>query len=137
MDKATSIGVVSSLLTLLACGDVTQETHTDVGEVCLTTGSNGAVEATVHFGCIAGGCTSLVSAECAITLDGERLIVTASATTETKEADVCTLECRLPTTDCNLEDVSDGDYTVEYGDHTVELTVPWSSSDPICAGTAD
>lgn len=122
----------------VACGDgvVTQEGHDNVGEVCLNAASDGTTHATVSFGCINGGCTSLLSAECAMALDGNRVILTGETITDTvrQEGLVCTAECGQPTADCTLASVPDGDYAVEYGEHTAALTVPLPSADSVCAG---
>ena len=68
---ALSIGAIGG------CGtNVTHETHTNVGHVCVTVGADNSATATVHFDCITGGCTNLVTAECSVELDGTTVSVT-------------------------------------------------------------
>jgi hypothetical protein len=133
MNKIAYATLVGCLGSMIGCGEkITYEQHSDAGHVCVTVAAGNVVNATVHFGCITGGNTSLEEAECSMELDGSNLIVTAEAWTKTVHRTFSTDECGLPTTECSLSDVPDGDYTVTYGGFSTDLTVSGSPGAEVC-----
>lgn len=115
-----------SLLVTLALGACTDEVeHVDTGRACVRGAPEQAHEVSVDFGlCLSSSCDEVVESSCTATLDGDTIVVEASATVRSSSRGPCTLDCRPAVASCQTPPLAEGTYTIVYGEDQVPLTVP-------------
>jgi hypothetical protein len=122
-------------LALLACNGETENTYTDVGQVCLSGDPDAAHSVEIDFYvCMSSSCDSLVESSCEATLSGTELTITATATVASKGG-ACTADCQQLLVSCETDPLPAGTYDLIYGDQQGTLTVPAATAgEPTCVG---
>lgn len=108
------------LLLALACTRTKTVTLVDEGAFCFDSATD---TYQVDFQtCLSSSCDTLVETACAVTLEDEGLVVTASATIESVVNGDCTADCGFVQVGCQLPELDDTEgLTVRYGSTTVPL----------------
>ena len=101
-----------SLVLLAACNPVETTVLTNDGVICI---DETAGEVVVDMQtCLSSSCDTLISSECAVTLDGDTLTVTSTATIDS-QGTTCTDDCGFVVVRCTLPDGDLSATTVRHG----------------------
>jgi hypothetical protein len=84
-------------------------------------------------GCFSSSCSTLESATCQVTLDGQDLRISSfiEVRDTSARAGACTDDCHSYTARCEAPALPEGEFTVRLGDESLPLTVP--TDEPPCS----
>lgn len=127
-----------------SCGDVQTADFEDVGEAIIhpkdapivlngiesqtPLAADQELSVTVIISNCISACAEIEDEKCSATIDGNKISITASATTSTDVEQICPASCGVLIATCELGVLSAADYNVTYGDSTVDFSIPNSKN---------